>query len=121
MSNDVAASNQELDAEDAKIVKLARASRARHNTAEGAAVRDTTGRTYAATTVELPSLQLSALALAVGMAVASGAEGLEAAAVVTNESAAREADVAVIRDLGGPGIPVLVSGPDGAVRATTHT
>ena len=36
---------------------------------EGAAVRDETGRTYTAAAVALPSLRLSALRLAVAMAV----------------------------------------------------
>ena len=47
-----------LAAEDAKIVTLARSARARTGAAEGAAVRDTDGRTYAACTVSLPSLQI---------------------------------------------------------------
>ncbi len=79
----------ELDPEDAKIVTLARAARARTNAAEGAAVRDTDGRTYAAVTVALPSLRLSALEVAVAMAVSSGAPGLEAAAVVTDDAPSR--------------------------------
>ena len=41
----------ELSAEDAKLVTLARATRARTGAAEGAAVRDQDGRTYAAATV----------------------------------------------------------------------
>ena len=73
----------ELDPEDAKIVTLARSARARTGAAEGAAVRDTDGRTYAAATVALPSLSLTALQAAVAAAVSSGAPGLEAAAVVT--------------------------------------
>ena len=47
----------DLSAEDAKLVTLARATRARTGAAEGAAVRDLDGRTYAAATVALPSLQ----------------------------------------------------------------
>ena len=54
-----------LDAEDAKLVTLARAARARVGAVEGAAVRDGDGRTYAAATVALPSLHLTALQLAV--------------------------------------------------------
>ncbi|MBX6768874.1 MAG: cytidine deaminase, partial [Actinomadura rubrobrunea] len=50
----------ELSAEDSKIITLARSARARTGAAEGAAVRDDTGRTYAACTVDLPSLKLSA-------------------------------------------------------------
>ncbi|MYS45960.1 cytidine deaminase, partial [Streptomyces sp. SID5998] len=71
-----------LDPEDRKIVTLARSVRARNGVPEGAAVRDETGRTYAAGSVDLASLQLSALRTAVAMAVASGATSLEAAAVV---------------------------------------
>jgi hypothetical protein len=102
--------------EDAKIVTLARAARARTGAAEGAAVRDTDGRTYAAATVTLPSLPLSALRLAVAIAAASGAGGVEAAAVVSTESQPAPADLAAVRDLGGAGTPVLLAGPDGIVR-----
>jgi hypothetical protein len=108
----------DLDPEDAKILTLARATRARTGSAEGAAVRDLDGRTYAATTVDLPSLQLSALQVAVAMAVSSGATGLEAAALV-GDGAPAEADLAAIRDLGGAGTAVLVAGPDGSLRGTS--
>ncbi|MEV7347165.1 cytidine deaminase [Streptomyces sp. NPDC093544] len=108
--------NSALDPEDRKIVTLARSARARNGVPEGAAVRDETGRTYVAGSVELPSLRLSALRTAVAMAVASGAKSLEAAAVVTEAEAAAEEDLAAVRDLGGAGTPVLVAGPDGAVR-----
>ncbi|MFH9415072.1 cytidine deaminase [Streptomyces rochei] len=108
----------DLDPEDRKIVTLARSTRARNGVPEGAAVRDETGRTYVAGTVALDSLRLSALRTAVAMAVASGAKSLEAAAVVTEAEAASEEDRAAVRDLGGPGTPVLVAGPDGTVRAT---
>ncbi|MDG9719192.1 cytidine deaminase [Streptomyces sp. DH24] len=107
-----------LDPEDRKIVTLARSTRARNGVPEGAAVRDETGRTYVAGTVALDSLQLSALRTAVAMAVASGAKSLEAAAVVTDAESASEQDLAAVRDLGGPGTPVLLAGPDGTVRAT---
>ena len=110
--------NSALDPEDRKIVTLARSARARNGVAEGAAVRDDTGRTYVAGTVELDSLKLSALRTAVAMAVASGATSLEAAAVVTEAETASAEDLAAVRDLGGAGTPVLVAGPDGAVRLT---
>ncbi|MBC6461942.1 cytidine deaminase, partial [Actinomadura sp. HBU206391] len=80
----------EIGAEDAKIIMLARSARARTGAAEGAAVRDETGRTYAAATVDLPSFKLSALRVAVAMAVSSGAEELEAAAVVTRGESVEE-------------------------------
>ncbi|MET7739052.1 cytidine deaminase [Streptomyces sp. NPDC005385] len=107
-----------LDPEDRKIVTLARSARARNGVPEGAAVRDETGRTYVAGTVDLPSLRLSALRTAVAMAVASGAKSLEAAAVVSEAEALADADRAAVADLGGPGTPVLLAGPDGAVRLT---
>ena len=69
----------DLGAEGLKIITLARSARARNGVPEGAAVRDETGRTYVAGTVELESLKLSALRTAVAMAVASGAQSLEAA------------------------------------------
>ncbi|MET9427566.1 cytidine deaminase [Streptomyces sp. NPDC003036] len=108
----------DLGPEDRKIITLARSARARNGVPEGAAVRDETGRTYVAGTVALESLNLSALQTAVAMAVASGAKSLEAAAVVTEADAASDADRAAVRDLGGPDTPVLVVGPDGALRAT---
>ncbi len=104
----------ELDPEDAKIVTLARSARARTAAAEGAAVRDGDGRTYVAATVALPSLQLSALQVAVAMAVASGAQDLEAAAVVGDGEVAADS-LAAVRDL-GPAAPVIQAGPDGSVR-----
>ncbi|MGW0756251.1 cytidine deaminase [Streptomyces sp. NPDC002814] len=107
-----------LDPEDRKIVTLARSARARNGVPEGAAVRDDTGRTYVAGTVALESLKLSALRTAVAMAVASGATSLEAAAVVTESESASAEDRAAVADLGGPGTPVLVAGPDGTVRMT---
>ena len=105
----------ELHAEDAKIVTLARAARGRTGAAEGAAVRDTDGRTYVGTTVALPSLSLSALQSAVAAAVASGATGLEAAALVTEAGSADDAGRAAVADL-TPDAPVIVAGPDGTPR-----
>ncbi|GAA1216257.1 cytidine deaminase [Kitasatospora nipponensis] len=106
----------ELDPEDQKIITLARSARARNGVAEGAAVRDETGRTYVAGTVELASLRLSAVQTAVAMAVASGAKGLEAAAVVSAGQEPAAQDLAAVRDLGGAGTPLLLAGPDGALR-----
>jgi hypothetical protein len=105
-----------LDAEDGKIVTLARAARARAGAAEGAAVRDVDGRTYAAVTVTLPSLSLSALQLAVAMAVASGAHELEAAAVVGPTTEVDPAGLAAVRDLSRTA-RVLVADPAGSLVA----
>ena len=106
-----------LDAEDAKILTLARSARARTGAVGGAAVRDTDGRTYLAATVSLPSLKLSALQAAVAAAVSSGVEGLEAAAIVTAADAVESDGLAAVRDL-APSAPVHLAGPDGALRTT---
>ena len=103
-----------LSAEDTKLVTLARSARARTRAAQGAAVRDLDGRTYAGATVALPSLQVSAVGVAVVMAVASAARGLEAVAVVGGD-AVDGADLAAVRDLAGPDVPVLRCAPDGTV------
>ncbi len=100
------------DPEDAKIVTPARS--ARTGAAEGAAVRDTDGRTYAAATVALPSLTLTALQAAVAAAVSSGAPGLEAAAVVTGADSVDAASLAAVRDL-TPTTRVLRADQSGAV------
>ena len=103
--------------EDIKIIMLARAARARVTAAEGAAVRDETGRTYAAAAVALPSLRLSALHLAVAMAVSSGAASLEAAALVSDGPGPDPADLAAVRDV-GPDAVVFHAAPDGSLKAT---
>ena len=109
------------DPEDAKIVTLARSTRARVRAAEGACVRDNDGRTYAAASVALESLQLSAVQVAVAMAVSSGAQGLEAVAVVGESADAGEADLSVVRDFAGSGVSVIVAAPDGTVIGTTRS
>jgi hypothetical protein len=103
--------------EDLKIITLARAARARVTATEGAAVRDEIGRTYAAAAVALPSLRMSALLLAVAMAVSSGAGSLEAAALVNDSDAPDPADLAAVRDV-GPGAVIFHAGPDGTLKAT---
>ncbi|WP_036555910.1 cytidine deaminase [Nocardioides insulae] len=101
-----------LSAEDKKLVTLARATRARIGAREGAAVRDLDGRTYAAATVDLPSLQLSAIAGCVAMAVASGSRGLEAVVLLSDDAVTAETpdetDLAIVRDFAGPGVLVHV-------------
>jgi hypothetical protein len=107
-----AAPDAGLDAEDAKLVTLARGARGRVGAAEGAAVRDSDGRTYAAASVALPSLAVTALQLAVASAAAAGATRLEAAAVVTEASTLDGAGHAAVRDLAAEA-PIYVAGPDG--------
>src|SRR4051794_17339833 len=96
----------DLSAEDKKLVTLARATRARTGAAEGAAVRDRDGRTYAAATVSLPSLAVSAVGVCVAMAVSSGSTGLDAVVVLgegPGDGAVSDGDLAVVRDFGGSG------------------
>ena len=107
----------DLSAEDAKLVTLARATRARTRAAEGAAVRDLDGRTYAGASVDLPHLRLSALEVCVAMAVSSGSSGLEAAVVLTEDEPAVDA----VRDLGGAGVPVLVGDARGTIGRSLST
>jgi hypothetical protein len=108
-----------LDAEDIKIITLARSARARVDSAEGAAVRDETGRTYAAAAVALPSLKLSALTLAVAMAVSSGAAALEAAAVVSDGPGPTADDIRAVKDVGA-GALIIHAGSDGTLRSTSR-
>ncbi|MER6937053.1 cytidine deaminase [Nocardioides sp. NPDC127514] len=106
----------ELSAEDRKLVTLARATRARTGAAEGAAVRDLDGRTYAAATVDLPSLQVSAIGVCVAMAVASGSKGLEAVVVLGEAEEASANDLSIVKEFAGEDVPVLVGDPRGNLR-----
>jgi hypothetical protein len=108
----------DLSPEDAKLVTLARATRARARATEGAAVRDLDGRTYAAASVRLEHLNLSALEVCVAMALSSGSTGLEAAVVLTDGDAP---DLAAAGDFAGAGVPVLVAGADGLVHTRLVT
>jgi hypothetical protein len=110
-----------LSAEDQKLVTLARAARSRTGGPEGAAVRDSDGRTYAATTVALPSLQVSALGGCVAMAVSSGSRGLEAAVLLSGTGQVSPLDLDVLRDFGGEGVTVHVGDPRGTISSSTST
>ena len=96
----------DLSAEDAKLVTLARATRARTGAPEAAAVRDLDGRTYAAASVSLPSLSVSALGVCIAMAISSGARGLEAAVVMGAGSELSELDAALLREFAGDDVVV---------------
>ena len=111
----------ELSPEDQKLVTLARTSRSRTGGPEGAAIRDSDGRTYAAATVALPSLSLSALGVCVAMAVSSGSRGLEAAVLLTDAENVSPFDLQVLRDFGGERVPVHVGDPSGTVSSSTTT
>ncbi|WP_054813460.1 hypothetical protein [Nocardia arizonensis] len=102
----------ELDAEDAKLVTLARGALGRTGGASGAAVRDTDGRTYAAGDVELKALRLTALQCAVAAAISSGAEGFEAAVVVGGRFSDR--GVTAVREV-SPAARIVFTDREGAV------
>jgi cytidine deaminase len=85
-----------LDAEDAKLVVLARGAMGRAEAGSGAAVRDLDGRTYAGAPVRLAALTLTALQAAVAAAVSSGATGVEAAVLVAGSN--DDAGVAAVRE-----------------------
>ena len=106
----------DLSPEDAKLVTLARATRARTRAAEGAAVRDTDGRTYAAASVALPSLALSAVQVCVAMAHSSGSRGLEAAVLLSEATELSAPDAAALREFGGQDVVVHLADATGAVR-----
>jgi hypothetical protein len=109
------------DPDDKKLVTLARTTRARTRALEGACVRDQDGRTYAGATVDLPTLQLTAVQVAVAMAVTSGARGLEAVVVLGDAAAVDEADLSVVRDVAGEGVAVHLTDPDGSLVRTVRS
>jgi hypothetical protein len=104
------------DPEDLKLITLARAARARTGARQGAAVRDTDGRAYAAASVHLEHLPLSAIAVAVAMAVSSGATRVEGAALV-GENEPSAADLEILRDLSADGLTVWRADGRGTVQS----
>jgi hypothetical protein len=102
----------DLSVEDQKLVTLARSTMARTGAAEGAAVRDLDGRTYAAASVALEHLRLSALEVCVAMAVTSGARGLEAVVRLGGDG---EPDLGAVHDLAGGDVVVHVGDERGQI------
>jgi hypothetical protein len=84
------------------------------------ALRDLDGRTYAAATVELPSLRVSAVGAVLAMALAGGSKGAEAVVLLGAEEVPEE-DLAALRDFAGPGVPVHLGTVAGAVGSTATT
>src|ERR1700739_3200355 len=101
---------EQLDAEDSKLVVLARAAMARAAADNGAAVRDVDGRTYAAAPVNWSTLQLTGLQAAVAAAASSGSTGLEAAVLVAGST--HDPGIASVREL-SPTAVVILTDRDG--------
>jgi cytidine deaminase len=97
---------ESLDAEDAKLVTLARSAMARAESGSGAAVRDADGRTYAAAAVNLSTLKLTGLQAAVAAAVSSGVKALDAVVLVAGS--ADDPGIAAVREL-SPTASVIIT------------
>ncbi|MDQ1714150.1 MAG: hypothetical protein QOC60_95 [Frankiaceae bacterium] len=115
-----------LGAEDAKLIVLARAARVRAyapygGVIEGAAVRDTDGRTYAAATVQHKDERLASSALrgALSAFASSGARTLEAVALVHDRTIGIVCadDLMLVAEFGAD-VPIIVAGLDGTVLTT---
>ncbi len=104
---------ESLDAEDAKLVVLARSAMARAEAGSGAAVRDIDGRTYAGAPVNLSALQLTALQTAVAAAVSSGAVGLEAAVLVAGS--ADDTGIAAVHEISATAAVYITDGAGNVV------
>jgi cytidine deaminase len=115
-----------LGAEDAKLIVLARAARVRAyapygGVIEGAAVRDTDGRTYAAATVQHKDERLASSALrgALSAFASSGARTLEAVALVHDRTIGIVCadDLMLVAEFGAD-VPIIVAALDGTVLTT---
>ncbi len=103
-----------LDAEDAKLVVLARSAMAGAEAGTGAAVRDVDGRAYAGAPVNLSALQLTALQTAVAGAVSSGAVGLEAAVLVAGST--DDAGIAAVREISATAAVIVTDDAGNVLR-----
>jgi hypothetical protein len=104
------------DPEDLKLITLARAALGRTGARQAACVRDTDGRAYVGTSVHLEHLRLSAIAVAMAMAVSSGAAGIEAAALLGREQPTAE-DLEILRDLATEGAAIWWVDHHGSVQS----
>lgn len=114
-----------LSREERTLLVLARTARSRAHAprtgrAQGAAVRDTDGRTYAAATFEVDrpgwgtgDADVSAVRGAVAAAASSGVRALETVCLVDEDPTLSDADRAAVAELGGAA--VVLAAPDGTV------
>jgi cytidine deaminase len=111
----------EWTTEDDKLVTLARGARARVSAESGAALRDTTGRTYSGTNVNRGPLTITAIELIVAQAISSGSTGIEAVVVVADDVLVTSKDVDVVEAAGGVGIPVHIVDNTGILLRTLYS
>jgi cytidine deaminase len=111
----------EWTTEDDKLVTLARGARARVGAESGAALRDTTGRTYSGTNVNRGPLTFTAIELIVAQAISSGSTGIEAVVVVADDVLVTSKDVDVVEAAGGVGIPVHIVDNTGTLLRTLYS
>ncbi len=94
-------------AEDEKLVTLAKGARSRVNAKSSAALRDSTGRTYASAEVDKSFLSLSAVEITVAQAIASGSTGIEAI-VICSENELTDHDRSIITNFAGPATAIYL-------------
>jgi len=111
----------EWTTEDDKLVTLARGARARVGAESGAALRDTTGRTYSGTNVNRGPLALTAIELVIAQAISSGSTGIEAVVVVADDVLVTTKDIDVLEAAGGVGVPVHVVDNTGTLLRTLYS
>lgn len=75
----------ELNAEDQKIITLAKGARARIGAPAAACVRDTDGRTYSAASIIFADKSFTAAELAIATALSAGAKKFEAICILGDE------------------------------------
>ena len=102
------------NSEDAKLLTLATSSLRRNTAKQSAALRDGTGRTHVGNSINLTSLQLDALQVALAMALSSGADQIEAA-VVVGENVSKDA-VANVREISAKAL-IWYAHEDGTLQA----
>jgi hypothetical protein len=71
-----------INPEDSKLATLARATLRRTGSAQAAALRDSTGRTYVAINIATPSFSVDSIAAVFTVAMASQILGIEAVVVI---------------------------------------
>ena len=97
------------NSEDEKLAVLAKGARSRVQAKAGAALRDETGRTYASAEVSVGDLNLSAVAMVVAQAVASGSNGVESVVISQQvELGISDSDIELVNAFAGAGVTLYV-------------